>query len=79
MNKVSGGHGTEDHHTIMPLSFVRRNGCRDIQLNHSPTAVALAPGDKLEIRAYAGLPVTMSLKGIWLLRPVVTDYLLYLR
>lgn len=77
--KVSDNGGAPQVHTIMPLTFDRRGTNRDIQLNHSPALVALAPGDRLEIRAYPGLPVTMLLKGIWLMNPVVTDYLLYLR
>ncbi len=68
-----------DTELIMPLIFDRRGNNRDIQLNLSPAPVALASGDRLEIRAYPGLPATIRLKGIWLMNPVVTDYLLYLR
>ena len=79
LEKSSGSGMGEIKQVIMPMTFDRRHDSRDMQLNHSPATVALAPGDRLQIRAHAGLPVTMRLKGIWLMNPVVTDYLLYLR
>jgi uncharacterized membrane protein len=73
-------HGLEEtRKKVLPMIFDRRGDNRDIQLNHSLAPIALTPGDRLEICAHAGLPATIRLKGIWLMNPVVTDYLLYLR